>query len=174
MNSLLMQLALAALGQFGGNGPMSMGAIPVAAVPMGGLPIGAFPAGRRRPLMPVSRPMTRYPTATAPGRTSSLQLASLATATCLMRERELSRAQAVDLLDRQGQIWGWEPRWGQRIQLASVDGAINAAGGCRTMVRRIQNSPVSIPSMATVPVNRNPVRTDSRSEREGFGLFPYR
>ena len=99
MNSLLMQLALAALGQFGGNGPM----------PMGGLPIGAFPAGRRRPVMPVSRPMTRYPTATAPGRTSSLQLASLATATCLMRERQLSRAQAVDLLDRQGQIWGWEP-----------------------------------------------------------------
>ena len=42
------------------------------------------------------------------------------------------------------------------------------------MVRRIQNSPVSIPSMATVPVNQNPVRTDSRSEREGFGLFPYR
>ena len=89
--------------------PMSIGAVPMAAVPMGGLPIGAFPAGRRRPVMPVSRPLTRYPTATAPGRTSSLQLASLATATCLMRERQLSRAQAVDLLDRQGQIWGWEP-----------------------------------------------------------------
>ena len=59
MNSLLMQLALAALGQFGGNGPMPMGAVPMAAVPMGGLPIGAFPAGRRRPVMPVSRPMTR-------------------------------------------------------------------------------------------------------------------
>ena len=165
MNSLLMQLALAALGQFGGNGPMPMGAIP-----MGGLPIGAFPAGRRRPVMPVSRPMTRYPTATAPGRTSSLQLASLATATCLMRERQLSRAQAVDLLDRQGQIWGWEPRWGQRIPLASVDGAINAAGSCRTMVRRIQDSPVSITPMVTVPVNRKP----THSEHEGFGLFPYR
>lgn len=140
----------------------------------GGLPIGAFPAGRGRPVMPVSRPMPRYPSVSVPGRTSSLQLASLATATCLMRERQLSRAQAVDLLDRQGQIWGWEPRWGRRIQLASVDGAINAAGGCRTMVRRIQNSPVSIPPMATVPVNRNPVHSGSRSEREGFGLFPYR
>ena len=169
MNSLLMQLALAALGQFGGNGPMPMGT-----VPMGGLPLGAFPAGRGRPVMPVSRPMPRYPSASGPGRTSSLQLASLATATCLMRERQLSRAQAVDLLNRQGQIWGLEPQWGQRIQLASVDGAINAAGGCRTMVRRIQNSPVSIPPMATVPVNRSPVRTGSRSEREGFGLFPYR
>ena len=163
MNSLLMQLALAALGQFGGNGPMPMGAVPMGAVPMG-----------RRPVMTVSRPMPRYPSVSVPGRTSSLQLASLATATCLMRERQLSRAQAVDLLDRQGQIWGWEPRWAQRIQLASVDGAINAAGGCRTMVRRIQNSPVSIPPMATVPVNRNPVRTGSRSEHEGFGLFPYR
>ena len=169
MNSLLMQLALAALGQFGGNGPMPMGA-----VPMGGLAIGAFPAGRGRPVMPVSRPRPRYPSASVPARTSSLQLASLATATCLMRERQLSRAQAVDLLDRQGQIWGWEPRWAQRIQLASVDGAINAAGGCRTMVRRIQQSPVSIPQMATLPVNRNPVRTGSRSEHEGFGLFPYR
>ena len=164
MNSLLMQLALAALGQFGGNGPM----------PMGGLPIGGFPAGRGRPVMTVSRPMPRYPSASMPGRTSSLQLASLATATCLMRERQLSRAQAVDLLDRQGQVWGWESRWGQRIQLAAVDGAINRAGGCRSMVRRIQNSPVSIPPMATVPVNRNPVRSGSRSEREGFGLFPYR
>ena len=163
MNSLLMQLALAALGQFGGNSPMPMGAVPMGAVPMG-----------RRPVMTVSRPMPRYPSASVPGRTSSLQLASLATATCLMRERQLSRTRAVDLLDRQGQIWGWEPRWAQRIQLASVDGAINAAGGCRTMVRRIQNSPVSITPMATVPVNRNPVRTGSRSEREGFGLFPYR
>ena len=159
MNSLLMQLALAALGPFGGNSPM---------------PIGAFPAGSGRPVMPVSRPMPRYPLASVHGRSSSLQLASLATATCLMRERQLSRTRAVDLLDRQGQIWGWEPRWAQRIQLASVDGAINAAGGCRSMVRRIQNSPVSIPPMATVPVNRNPVRTGSRSERERFGLFPYR
>ena len=174
MNSLLMQLALAALGQFGGNGPMPMGAVPMAGVPMGGLPIGAFPAGRGRPVMPVSRPMPRYPSVSVPGRTSSLQLASLATATCLMRERQLSRAQAVDLLDRQGQIWGWEPRWGRSIQLASVDGAINAAGGCRTMVRRIQNSPVSIPPMATVPVNRNPDRSGSRSETEGFGVYHYR
>ena len=153
MNSLLMQLALAALGQFGGNGPMPMGVAPV---------------------IPVSRPMPRYPSASMPGRTSSLQLASLATATCLMRERQLSRAQAVDLLDRQGQVWGWESRWGQGIQLAAVDGAINRAGGCRSMVRRIQNSPVSIPTMTTVPVNQNPARNGSRSEREGFGLFPYR
>ena len=82
--------------------------------------------------------------------------------------------QAVELLDRQGRVWGWEPRWGQRIQLTSVDRAINAAGGCRRMVRRIDQSPVVIPPMATKPVTRNPVRAGSRSESEGFGLFPYR
>ena len=38
MNSLLMQLALAALGQFGGNGPMPMGGVPMGGVPMGGFP----------------------------------------------------------------------------------------------------------------------------------------
>ena len=109
MNPFLMQLALAALGQFGGNGAM-----PISPMPMGGIPMGGLPSGMGLPT-------------TGTGRSSSLQLASLATATCLMRERRLSRAQAVELLDRQGRVWGWEPRWGQRIQLTSVDRAINAA-----------------------------------------------
>ena len=156
MNPFLMQLALAALGQFGGNGAM-----PISPMPMGGIPMGGLPSGMGLPT-------------TGTGRSSSLQLASLATATCLMRERRLSRAQAVELLDRQGRVWGWEPRWGQRIQLTSVDRAINAAGGCRRMVRRIDQSPVAIPPMATKPVTRNPVRAGSRCESEGFGLFPYR
>ena len=174
MNSLLMQLALAALGQFGGNRGFPMGGLATGGLPMGAGVMGGFPSSAGLPAMPVSRPMPRYPRAPMQGRTSSLQLASLATATCLMRERQLSREQAVDLLDRQGQIWGWGPRWGQRIQLNAVDRAINAAGGCRSMVRRIQESHVPIPPMATMPVNRNPVRGESRSEREGFGLFPYR
>lgn len=174
MNSLLMQLALAALGQFGGNRGFPMGGLPTGGLPMGSGVMGGFPSSAGLPAMPVSRPMPRYPRAPMQGGTSSLQLASLATATCLMREGQLSRAQAVDLLDRQGQIWGWGLRWGQRIQLNAVDRAINAAGGCRSMVRRIQESHVPIPPMATVPVNRNPVRGESRSEREGFGLFPYR
>ena len=101
MNSLLMQLALAALGQFGGNGSM-----PISPMPIEGVPMGGFPSGLGLPVMPVSRPMPRYTTAPVPrqGRTSSLQLASLATATCLLRERQLSRAQAVELLDGQGRI----------------------------------------------------------------------
>ena len=164
MNSILMQLALAALGQFAGEGPM----------PIGSVPLGGLVSGGRLPVSPVARPMSRFPTAPQLGRSSSLQLASLATATCLMREQQLTRAQAVALLDRQAQIWGWESRWGQRIQLASVDRAIKAAGGCRSMVRRIQNSPVAISPMATLPVHRTPARTGSRSQSEGFGLFPYR
>ena len=91
-----------------------------------------------------------------------------------MREQQLTRAQAVALLDRQAQIWGWESRWGQRIHLASVDRAIKAAGGCRSMVHRIQNSPVAFSPMVTLPVHRTPARTGSRSQSEGFGLFPYR
>ena len=83
MNPFLMQLALAALGQFGGNGAM-----PISPMPMGGIPMGGLPSGMGLPT-------------TGTGRSSSLQLASLATATCLMRERRLSRAQAVELLDRQ-------------------------------------------------------------------------
>ncbi len=46
MNSLLMQLALAALGQFGGNGSMPMGAVPMAAVPMGGASHRSFSCGK--------------------------------------------------------------------------------------------------------------------------------
>lgn len=170
MNSLLMQLALAALGQFGGNGSLPLGTMPIGGVPVGGFPLG----GGRPPVISVSRPRPRYPISPVARRSSSLQLASLATATCLMRERQLSRAQAVALLDRQAQIWGWDPRWGQRIPLSRVDGAIRAAGGCRSMVNRIQESAVDLPSMATVPVTRNPRSAGSRSEREGFGLFPYR
>ena len=169
MNPMLMQLALAALGQFAGQDPMLMGG-----ASMGAFPVGGVVSGGRLPVRSVSRPMARYPRASMAGRSSSLQLASLATATCLMREQRLSRAQAIALLGRQAQIWGWEPRWGQRIGLASVDRAIKAAGGCRSMVRRIQNSPASIPPIATVPVHRSPNRTGGRSEREGFGLFPYR
>ena len=52
MNSLLMQLALAALGQVGGNG-----SLPISPMPMGGVPMGGFPSGMGLPVVPVSRPM---------------------------------------------------------------------------------------------------------------------
>ena len=84
MNPFLMQLALAALGQFGGNGAM-----PISPMPMGGIPMGGLPSGMGLPT-------------TGTGRSSSLQLASLATATCLMRERQLSRFRLLNFLTARG------------------------------------------------------------------------
>lgn len=154
MSELLVQLAMAALGQFGAS----------PAMPISGV----------RPIVPVSRPLPQFPGEPTAVQTSSLQLASLATATCLMREGQLNRQQALDLLDRQAQAWGWRTQWGQRIPLASVDRAISAGGGCAAIVGRIRTGRASIPPMATFPSASGNGDGRSRSEREGFGLFPYR
>ena len=167
MERLLMQLAMAALGQFGAGGGM-----PAGPMPMG--PMGGMPTGNGFPVVPVSRPMPQVPMAPRGDQAASLQLASLATATCLMREGQINRSQALDLLQRQGQMWGWSPQWGQRIPLASVDRAISAGGGCAAMVRRIRTGRESSPPMATAPSASANGDGRSRSEREGFGLFPYR
>ena len=80
MNQLLMQLALAALGQFAGGG--------LAGAPMA-------------PMAPITPVPTR---ATTP----SLQLASLATATCLLRGGVIQRDQALQMMHQQGQTC-WRP-----------------------------------------------------------------
>lgn len=108
------------------------------------------------------------------GRHSPLQLASLATVTCLLREGQLSRNQAITMLRRQGDAWGWDSRWGQRIALRRVDQAIHAAGGCRAMVSRIQETRPTFPDSAIVPASERSRFGGSRSEQEGFGLDPYR
>ena len=167
MERLLMQLAMAALGQFGASGGM-----PTGPMPMG--PMAGMPTGNSFPVLPVSRPMPQVPMAPRGERTASLRLASLATATCLMREGQINRSQALDLLQRQGQMWGWSSQWGQRIPLARVDQTIRSAGGCRAMVRRIQNSHISLPTVASQPVGPTVRSPRTRSEREGFGLYPYR
>ena len=167
MERLLMQLAMAALGQFGAGGGM-----PAGPMPMG--PMGGMPTGNGFPVVPVSRPMPQVPMAPRGDQAASLQLASLATATCLMREGQINRSQALDLLQRQGQMWGWSPQWGQRIPLARVDQTIRSAGGCRAMVRRIQNSHLGLPTVASQPVGPTVRSPRTRSEREGFGLYPYR
>ena len=154
MSELLVQLAMAALSQFGAS----------PAMPIGGV----------RPIIPVSRPLPQFPGEPTAVQTSSLQLASLATATCLMREGQLNRQQALDLLDRQARARGWSTQWGQRIPLASVDRAISAGGGCAAMVRRIRTGRESSAPMATAPSASANGDGRSRSEREGFGLFPYR
>ena len=108
------------------------------------------------------------------GRHSSLQLASLAAVTCLLREGQLSRNQAITMLRRQGDAWEWDFLWGQRIPLRRVDQAIHAAGGCRAMVFRIQETRPTSPDSAIVPASERSRFSGSRSEQEGFGLDPYR
>lgn len=144
-----MQLAAAALSQFAGGGS----SMPV------GMPVGSFPVGIAAPSV---------------DQTFSLQLASLATATCLLREGQISRDQALTMLSRQGDVWGWDDQWGRRIPLRRVDQAIGAAGGCAAMVNRIQETRPISPYSGVVPVSDRPRFGSSRSEMEGFGLYPYR
>ena len=159
-----MQLAMAALGQFANGG---------SGMPMG-MPVGGFPAGVGAPAAPVLEPRRSGPAMPPAGQTSSLQLASLATVTCLLREGKLSRNQALTMLSRQGDAWGWDSQWGRRIPIARVDQAISAAGGCAAMVTRIQETTPISPYSAVVPVSERPLFGGSRSEQEGFGLYPYR
>ena len=167
MERLLMKLAMAALGQFGASGGM-----PTGPMPMG--PMGGMPTGNSFPVLPVSRPMPQVPMAPRGERTASLRLASLATATWRVRAGQITRSQARDLLHRQGERGGGSSQWGQRIPLARVDQTIRSAGGCRAMVRRIQDSHLSHPPVASQPVGPSVRSPRTRSEREGFGLYPYR
>ena len=154
MNNLLLQLAVAALGQFGGGG-LSRSPLGISSMPT--------PIIRQVP--------ARYPTRAM--QSPNLQVATLATTTCLMRSGEIGRDQAISLLQRQGQTWGWPRTWGQRIPLSSVDNAIQSAGGCSALVQRARE--VAPPRTAVIPATQRGFGYGrSRSEQEGFGLAPYR
>ena len=138
MNPLLLQIAMAALGQFVGAGGMTGGGMQPMTMP-------------QRPMQqpPLEQPVR----ATVP----SLQLSTLAAATCQMRAGTLSRPQATALLQQTGKAWGWADTWAQQIPLQRLDGAIRTAGGCSALLERIQERAESDTAMA-----------------EGFGLSPYR
>ncbi|WP_250395993.1 hypothetical protein [Synechococcus sp. MU1655] len=154
MNNLLLQLAIAALGQMSGGG--------LSQTPFN-IPSRPFPI--RRQVQPV------YPTRSS--QASNLQVATLATTTCLMRSGSIERAEALTLLERQGQTWGWPRTWGQRIPLSSLDDAIHSAGGCTALLQRVREAAPA--RTAIIPATHQGRRyAESRSEREGFGLAPYR
>ena len=149
MESLLMQLAMAAMSQVGGG--MSA---PISA----GLP------------MPV-KPMAPYssPAPVTNGWRPSMQASTLASTTCLLRSGRISRDQAIGLLERQGETWGWSRDWGRAMPISVVDRTIDSAGGCRALLN--DHSPGGEWQRAPIQVaNGNP----GRSQREGFGLDPYR
>ncbi len=170
MNNLLLQLAMAALGQMSGGGGLAQRPLNIPSMP--------FPVGRQ------SRPV--YPTRSS--QAPNLQVATLATTTCLMRSGSIGRGEAVALLEGQGQTWGWPRTWGQRIPLSSVDEAIESAGGCNSLVQRARQAAPG--RTATIPATHRGTRyggtrygdtrygghqsQGNRSEREGFGLAPYR
>ena len=166
MESLLMQLAMAALSQFGGGGFGGNGfggggmGLPFG----GGYGVPTRPRPIAYPQAPVMRP------APAPIQTQgpAMQASTLAATTCLLRSGELSRRQAMTMLDRQGQRMGWAPGWGRSIPVNVVDRTIAGAGGCQTLLASIRNG--QQPGMTQVAGSG----MGSRSQQEGFGLYPYR
>jgi hypothetical protein len=101
-------------------------------------------------------------------------LASLATATCLLRGGVIQRDQALQMMHHQGQTWGWRPDWGQRIPLAQVDRAIGSAGGCTALLERMQDGEPAGSRVVPATYPSPSSGASSFSEREGFGLAPYR
>lgn len=158
MESLLLQLAMAAMSQFGGE----MRA-----------PIGMNPGIVMRPAMP-----TRYPqfpvmsqprptTPTYPQQSPAVQAGTLAATTCLLRTGQIDRGQAMAILNQQGRRLGWSREWGRTIPLHVVDQTISSSGGCAALLDRIRGG-------ASNGITQIAGRSGSRSEQEGFGLYPYR
>ena len=163
MESLLIQLAMAAMSQFGnGTGSPMHGGL--------GMPM-ALPT---QPNVPIRYPQAPLPMAPRPDfpatdhRVESMQAATLAATTCLLRSGQIGRNQAVSMLDRQGESYGWRPGWGRMIPLHVVDRTIDASGGCRSLLTRVRRGRDLYGTGTQLAGER------SRSEQEGFGLYPYR
>lgn len=155
MNPLLLQLAMAALGQVMGGGGFGGGGFGGGGFGGGASP---FPPQTPMPQRPLPQPpMERPVRAQAP----SLQLATLAAATCQMRSGSLNRTQATSLLQQTGKAWGWETDWAMRIPLNRLDAAIRSAGGCTALLEQIRD-------------NGEPSSAPATERAEGFGLSPYR
>ena len=158
MESLLLQIAMVAMSQFGGVMLAPMGMNP-------GLPSRpAIPI--RYPQVPVmSAPRPRIPA--YPQQSLTMQAGTLVATTCLLRSGKIDHGQAILILNRQGQRLGWSPNWGRSIPLQVVDRTISLSGGCAALLDRIQGE-------ATSGITQISGTSVSRSEQEGFGLYPYR
>ena len=152
MESLMMQLALAALGQFGGggmNGPM-LQPRPIFQQP------GYQQPGFQRPIAQPSAPS---------------QATTLAAVTCRMRQGEISRDRAIDDLNTVGRRYGWSQDWAQRIPLSVVDQTIARSNGCQSLLSTLRGYGHIGPVAGGVHSGGSRA---GRSEIEGFGLAPYR
>ena len=153
MESLMMQLALAALGQFGGggmNGPM-LQPRPIFQQP------GYQQPGFQRPIAQPSAPS---------------QATTLAAVTCRMRQGEINRDRAIDDLNTVGRRYGWSQDWAQRIPLTVVDQTIARSNGCQSLLSTLRGYGGHIGPVAGGVHSGG--SGAGRSEIEGFGLAPYR
>ncbi|QEY31830.1 hypothetical protein EVJ50_05815 [Synechococcus sp. RSCCF101] len=152
MDPTLLQLVMAALSQM---------------APIGGLST-LSPAQPFQPIRPAAV-VRRSPVNRA-------QVATLATATCLMRQGLMPRHEAVRLVEAQGRRQGWPQGWGRRVPLNTLDRLIAGSGGCSRIVAQLDGltgRPGWETDRPAAPRGRGN-GWGSRSQQEGFGLAPYR
>jgi hypothetical protein len=174
MNQLLLNLAMAALSQFGG-----MGRMPGPGYGGGGLPPGlggGLPPGggggsgipfQPRPQATVLRP--------------SLEVATVAGVSCLERQGSLSAAERTTMLRSQGQLLGWPSDWDRSVSGDDVERLIKKAGGCPSLLQALRRGGLR-PSDGVASGgawggrsgNGGGSAGGNDSEAEGFGLSPYR
>ncbi len=175
MNSLLLSLAMAFLGQGGSFAPGLGGGL-------GGLGgfggYGGYGGG-----------FTPAPAPAAAG--ISLPLATLAVVQCLYENGRLNGGQARRLIQQQGLRRGWAPGWEAAIAPWQVSQLVGSAGGCQPLLSQLgrygsgialapaapalpgYGRPYGIPVQPIGPGRRS-LPGSSASESEGFGLAPYR
>lgn len=167
MNNLLFSLAMAFLGQGGGFAPGLGFGMP--GLGFGGSGFGAPDLG---------------------GPAASLPVTTLAVVQCLYDNGSIDGGQARGLIQRQGMRRGWPQGWEAGIAPRQVGQLIGSAGGCQPLLAQLGRSgsrialapvaptlpgygrPTAIPVLPISPGRRSQLPLSS--EREGFGLAPYR
>ena len=204
MNNLLLSLAMAFLGQGGGFAPGLGLGMPGLTQGMPGLGFGGsgFGApGRGLPGLGLPglggggygggyAPVPYQPAPGLGGSAGSLPVTTLAVVQCLYDNGSIDGAQARGLIQRQGMRRGWAQGWEAGIAPRQVGQLIGSAGGCQPLLAQVGRSgsrialapaapalpgygrPTTIPVLPISPGRRS--QPPLSSEREGFGLAPYR
>jgi len=163
MNQLLLNLAMAALSQFGGMGRMPGPGFGGGGMPSGlggGLPPGGGGGGYGIPFQPRPQATVLRP---------SLEVAMVAGVSCLERQNNLSAAERTTMLRSQGQLLGWPSDWDRSVSGDDVEWLIKKAGGCPSLLQALRRGGLR-PSDGVASGGTS----GNNSEAEGFGLSPYR